>query len=196
MSIRLAGPRDAARCAEIYAAYVRDTAITFETRPPSSGEFKKRMSETLKLAPWLVYEDGGSILGYAYASRHRDRAAYRWSLDAAVYLDPRARGRGIGRALYSTLFDCVKLQGFLNLYGGVTLPNPASVGLHEAMGFKPIGVYRRVGFKRGAWHDVGWWGLEFDKPRGKPTEPTPLRAALRSPRLRRKLLTRVAATEV
>jgi len=190
--VRLARPGDAARCAAIYATYVRRTAVTFETEAPSAADFRKRIADTLKLAPWLVYERGGEILGYAYAGRHRDRAAYRWSVDAAIYLDARRKGEGVGRALYSTLLDCVKLQGFRNVYGGVTLPNPASVGLHESMGFKPIGVYRRVGFKLGVWHDVGWWGLALAENVARPKEPVPLSAALRSPALGQALRRRIA----
>lgn len=176
--VRLARTADAARCAEIYAPYVRGTAITFETEPPSTAEFRKRILQILRWTPWLVYERGGLILGYAYASRHRERAAYRWSLDVAVYIDKRHHRQGIGRALYSKLFDCLKFQGFYSAYAGIALPNSSSVGLHEALGFRPVGVYRRVGYKLGAWHDVGWWGLALAEQAGHPKEPTSLPQAL------------------
>ena len=100
------------------------------------------------------------MLGYAYASRHRERAAYQWSVDVSVYVRADAHRRGIGRALYTALLRIVTAQGFYGAYAGITLPNASSVGLHEAMGFRAVGVYRAVGYKLGAWHDVGWWDLD------------------------------------
>jgi L-amino acid N-acyltransferase YncA len=115
-----------------------------------------RLAKVLGHYPWLVCEDGGEVLGYAYATQHRERAAYRWSVDTSVYVRQGRQRRGVGRALYTPLLAVLPLQGFVNAYACVTLPNPASVGLHEAMGFEPVGVYRQVGFKYGAWHDVAW----------------------------------------
>src|SRR5262249_49535543 len=126
---------------------------------PTVEEMRRRIVDLLPHWPWLVCEQEGKILGYVYASQHRSRAAYRWSTDVSVYIDEQFHRLGIGRGLYSSLFAILTLQGFYNAYAGITLPNPASVGLHEALGFQAVGVYRAVGFKLGAWHDVGWWQL-------------------------------------
>jgi L-amino acid N-acyltransferase YncA len=155
--IRLATIDDAEQIAAIYAPVVTDTPISFELDPPDTGETARRIVGTLERYPWLVCENAGEVLGYVYASRHRSRAAYQWSVDTAVYLHPRYRRSGIGRALYTTVFGVLPLQGFYNAYAGITLPNAASVGLHEALGFEPVGIYCRVGYKLGHWHDVGCW---------------------------------------
>ncbi len=160
--------------AAIYAPYVRDTAISFESEPPDAAAMAARIAATTALHPWLVAEADGTVLGYCYATRHRERAAYRWGTDVSVYLAADARGRGLGRLLYTALLDLLRRQGFRTAYAGIALPNPASVRLHEAMGFQPIGVYPRVGYKLGRWHDVGWWELPLhptdDSP---PAEPIP-----------------------
>jgi L-amino acid N-acyltransferase YncA len=134
----------------------------------------RRIEATLANWPWLVCERDRQVLGYAYASRHRERSAYQWSCDVSVYVSASYRRVGIGRALYRSLFELLKLQGFRNAYAGITLPNPASVGLHESLGFKPIGVYQDVGYKLGAWHDVGWWELHLG-PGVAPTPPFDLK---------------------
>lgn len=170
---RLATPADAAALAAIYAPYVRDTAITFETEEPDSGEFAQRIARIAPAYPWLLAELGGEAVGYAYASEYRTRRAYRWSVEVTVYLADAARRRGIGRGLYARLFELLRAQGYVNAYGVVTLPNAASVGLHEAMGFAPIGVHRHTGYKHGAWHDVGWWQLALREPPTPPDEPLP-----------------------
>jgi len=162
--IRLASSDDAADVAAIYAPYVRDTAITFEIEPPSADEMRDRIVKTLVGYPWLVCVQGAGVVGYAYAGQHRSRAAYQWSADVSIYVRTGAHRRGIGRALYTALLRMLPLQGYCNAYGGVTLPNPASVGLHESFGFRPVGIYERVGFKHGAWHDVGWWALRLQSP--------------------------------
>jgi phosphinothricin acetyltransferase len=113
----------------------------------------------LEAFPWLVCVGGGDVAGYAYASQHHERAAYQWSANVSVYIHAEHRGRGLGRALYAALFDILRAQRVHNVYAGITLPNGASVGLHEAVGFQPVGVYRSVGFKLGRWHDVGWWEM-------------------------------------
>lgn len=173
IAIREARDADAEQIAAIYAPYVRDTAISFEVEPPSPSEIASRLKAVTAMYPWLVCADGDALLGYAYATRHRERAAYQWSVDVSVYIRADAQRRGIGRALYSTLLPLGAAQGFCNAYGGITLPNASSIGLHEAMGFTAVGVYRAVGFKLGAWHDVGWWELAL-QPR--PTAPTLPRA--------------------
>jgi L-amino acid N-acyltransferase YncA len=172
-TIRIATPDDAAALAAIYAPYVRDTVISFEMVPPDETQMAERIQKILPRLPWLVHEAGGRVTGYAYAGPHRERAAYRWSVDAGIYLDSGAHRQGIGTALYRVLFEALRLQGYHRVYGGITLPNEASVGLHEAQGFKPIGVYPEVGYKFGAWRDVGWWGLDLGASSQEPGEPLP-----------------------
>ena len=111
------------------------------------------------------------VLGYAYGSRHSERAAYQWSVDATVYVSPLAQRIGLGRGLYTSLFRILALQGYHKVYAGITLPNGASVGLHEAMGFKPVGIYRGVGYKLGSWHDVDWWQLSLQFESDEPPAP-------------------------
>lgn len=173
MSIRIAGLADAAALQAIYAPNVTGAIVSFEERPPSTEEMARRIAATLPEFPWLVREEDGGILGYAYAARHRDRAAYRWSVDAAVYVRPDARERGVGRGLYTRLFAILERQGYHAAFAGITLPNPASVRLHEGCGFEPVGVYREVGWKHGAWRDVGWWRRPLAPAPGKPAEPVP-----------------------
>jgi phosphinothricin acetyltransferase len=175
-AIRLAVERDAAAVAGIYRPFVESTPISFETEPPDEHEMRRRIQDTLPHYPWLVYESDGGVVGYAYATKHRVRAAYQWSVDAAVYIDGAHHRFGIGRGLYASLFAILAAQGFVNAYAGVTLPNPASVGLHEAVGFTPVGVYRTVGYKRGAWHDVGWWQLALRERAAEPHAPELLAA--------------------
>jgi len=179
--IRLATSADAEAIAAIYRPIVDATAISFETVPPTPAEIARRIASILEIAPWLVYQDGDGIAGYAYGSRHRDRAAYQWSVDVSVYVAEGTRRRGIGRALYKALFPLLRLQGFYAAYAGITLPNAASVGLHEAVGFRPVGVYRAVGYKLGAWHDVGWWQLSLRDRVPEPRAPRSLREAQRDP---------------
>ena len=186
---RVAGVDDAAAIAAIYAPYVRDTIISFETEAPDAAEIAERIRRIGTHYPWLAAVSGGQIVGYAYACENRSRLAYRWSVDVAVYLHPSAQRRGIGSGLYRRLFALLRLQGFVNAFAGITLPNAASVGLHEAMGFTLIGVYRRVGHKLGAWHDVGWWQLALQEPPATPAEPIAF-AALDAPSIDRVLAER------
>lgn len=166
--------RDAAACAEIYAPFVRETAISFEDEPPDTAEFAQRIAQTSRSYPWLVAENDGRVVGYAYASAHRTRAAYRWAADVAVYVASDQRRRGVGRALYEALLGLLAEQRVRIACAGIALPNRASVALHEALGFQHVGVYRRIGWKAGAWHDVGWWQLELLAPDGEaPAEPGP-----------------------
>lgn len=175
--IRPADPeRDAGACAEIYAPYVAGTPTSFEEIAPDAREMGQRMRRVQATHPWLVAERDGCVVGYAYGSRHRERAAYRWSCDVAVYVAAADHRRGVGRALYEALLALLREQGFHTAVAGITLPNEASVGLHEALGFEPVGVYREIGWKDGAWRDVGWWQARLrPAPDGdaKPPEPLP-----------------------
>lgn len=174
VSIRIATLDDAAQVAAIYAPYVRDTAISFEIAPPSPDEVRARIAEVLARHAWLVACRGAAVVGYAYASAHATRAAYRWSANVGVYLDASSRRRGIGRRLYGGLFALLAQQRYASVYAGITLPNAASVALHETMRFVPVGVYERVGYKRGAWHDVGWWSRRLREGDEAPEEPLAL----------------------
>jgi L-amino acid N-acyltransferase YncA len=172
--IRLATQDDAPGVQAIYAPIVQDTAISFELDPPTVEEMQQRIVKTLEHWPWLVCERRGDILGYVYATQHRTRPAYQWSVDVSVYVHPNVRRRGVGQALYRSLFALLALQGFYQAYAGITLPNPASVGLHESLGFQPVGVYRAVGYTLGAWHDVGWWQLPLREHTMAPEPPADL----------------------
>jgi L-amino acid N-acyltransferase YncA len=174
--LRLADERDAARILSIYAPFCESTAITFEVTAPTLADMQERIRKVAAQYPWLVCAaEEDEIHGYAYACAHRDRAAYRWSVDVAVYIAEVRRRAGIGRALYTSLFKILALQGYYKAYAGITLPNPESVGLHEAVGFVPVGVYRNVGYKSGAWRDVGWWALPLQPEREEPEEPRSIR---------------------
>lgn len=170
MSVRVACSADAEAIAGIYAPYVQRTAISFEDDPPSATEMAQRIISTLPSHPYLVFEENGVVSGYAYAGAHAARPAYRWSCNVSVYTAQGAHRRGVGRALYAVLFDLLARQGFHSLFAGIALPNDKSVGLHEAMGFVHLGTYREVGFKQGAWHDVGYWrkGLRDGLPEADP----------------------------
>jgi L-amino acid N-acyltransferase YncA len=156
MTVRLASTDDAPACAAIYAPYVRDTAITFETDVPTDAEMAQRISSANRTHAWYVAQDAGRVVGYAYGGPHKARPAYRWTCEVSVYLEPGRRRGGAGRRLYQTLFEHLAGRGYRTAVAGMTLPNEASVGLHRAMGFEPVGVFRNVGWKLGAWHDVAW----------------------------------------
>ena len=172
-TIRVATVSDATAIAEIYAPFVRDTFISFEAEPPTADEMARRISQTLQTHPWLVAEQDGNVIGYAYAGKHRERAAYRWAVDVAIYIRGDKHGAGIGRALYSRLIEIIRAQRFHAAFAGIALPNLISVRLHEAFGFKPIGIYKEVGFKGGEWLDVGWWELILSDAGSNPEEPKP-----------------------
>jgi L-amino acid N-acyltransferase YncA len=168
--IRHAEPaRDAPGCAAIYAPFVRDTVISFEEHPPSEQELERRIERISRTHPWLVAEHEGRLIGYAYGSPHHERPAYRWAADVAVYVAASHHRRGVGRALYGALMALLIRQGLYVACAGITLPNAASVALHDACGFTAVGVYRRIGFKHGAWHDVGWWQLQLAPADDPPT---------------------------
>ena len=160
LALRHADPeRDAADCAAIYAPNVTGSAISFEEVPLDAQQFAARIETTTRTHPWLVLDDGERVVAFAYASPHRARAAYRWAADVAIYVGREHRGAGAGRRLYEALIELLRRQHLRIACAGITLPNDASVALHEALGFELVGVYRSIGFKHGAWHDVGWWQL-------------------------------------
>jgi L-amino acid N-acyltransferase YncA len=174
-TIRTADPdRDAAACAAIYAPFVESGATSFEQEPPDATRFAGRIAQIQATYPWLVAERDGAVVGYAYACPHRARPAYRWAVETSVYVAAGERRMGHGQALYAELTKRLRRQRFHIACAGITLPNPASVALHEGVGFVPVGVYRRIGWKDGSWRDVGWWQLDL-LPAGSdvPDEPLP-----------------------
>ena len=174
IEIRLVGDADLDAIVGIYRPVVESTTISFETSAPDREEIARRVADTLLTYPWLVCDVDGRVAGYAYATRHRVRGAYRWSVDTSVYIDETYRRRGVGRGLYESLFAILAAQGYVNAFAGIALPNPASVALHEAMGFEKVGVYRHVGYKLGRWCDVGWWQRGLREQRDAPQEPLAL----------------------
>lgn len=171
-TIRDATADDAPACAAIYAPYVTDTAITFELEPPTPEAVAARIATALRTHAWLVLEDAeGAVAGYAYGAPFAPRPAYRWACEVSVYLAGGRRRAGGGRALYAALLDRLAQRGYRTVLGGMTLPNDASEGLHRAMGFEPAGVYRRIGYKHGAWHDVAWTQREIGPQDDPPVEP-------------------------
>jgi phosphinothricin acetyltransferase len=184
---RMATPADARAVRRIYAPYVEETAVTFATSVPSVETLERRLTATLEQYPWLVCErerereregtggtaDEREVVGYAYAGPLRQLAAYRWTAELSVYVGRAARGEGIGRRLYSALVDLLTAQGYASVYGCVTLPNPTSVGLHEALGFERVGIFDDAGYKLGDWHDVGWWRRRLPDP-AAPDDPRPV----------------------
>jgi L-amino acid N-acyltransferase YncA len=159
--IRLAKETDAVGALNIYRPFVLNTAITFEYEVPTEEEFGKRISATLKEFPWLVCLRNNEIIGYAYAHKHRFRTAYDWSPESTIYLSNENHRKGIGRTLYTTLFQILKLQGYFNVFAGVCLPNVKSISFHRAMGFEDIGVFKKIGYKNEAWHDTNWFQLSL-----------------------------------
>ncbi|UOZ04393.1 MULTISPECIES: GNAT family N-acetyltransferase [unclassified Amycolatopsis] len=165
MKVRDATPDDAAACAAIYAPYVTDTVISFETEPPDTEEMTRRIAGA---HAWLVLEEDGQVLGFAYAGPFAKRAAYRWSCETSIYLEPGRRRTGAGRALYEALFSRLRERGYRRAFAGMAMPNDASAGLHRALGFEPAGVYRKVGWKHGAWRDVAWVQKDLSDDEGAP----------------------------
>lgn len=169
--IRVAKPSDAQAIIDIYRFFVDESAVSFETNCPSVSEMERRIEDTLRIFPWLVAEDKGKVMGYAYAISHRKRKAYQWSVEVSAYVAEGAREEGIGRKLYEQLLRYLKTQGYKTAYAGITLPNPSSIGFHEKMGFSSIGIYSKVGFKLGKWHDVQWFELELGERVDIPSPP-------------------------
>jgi L-amino acid N-acyltransferase YncA len=182
-SLRLARASDGAALAAIYAPAVTDGAISFELEPPAAEVMAERVQRTLQQYPWLVCETAEGVIGYAYAGRHRDRPAYQWTVEVSAYVAPAARRRGVASALYTSLFAVLALQQFRNAYAGITLPNDASVRLHEALGFTRFAVFRRIGCKFGAWYDVGWFERTLLPHDVDPAPPLELPELLGSPGL-------------
>ena len=160
-TIRDARPEDAAALLDIYRPFVIDTTVSFELEPPTVGEFQRRIASAQSQWAWLVAECDGTIAGYAYASAFRTRAAYRWTTEASAYVHSAHRGRGIASALYRRLFEVLVAKGYCNAYAGIALPNDASVAFHKSLGFTPVGVFHRAGWKFGKWHDVSWWEVRL-----------------------------------
>ncbi|MFL5576838.1 MAG: arsinothricin resistance N-acetyltransferase ArsN1 family B [Gemmatimonadaceae bacterium] len=181
--IRLATTADGPSLAAIYAPAVTERATSFELDAPDGAEMARRVAALVARTPWLVCERDGAVVGYAYASPHRDRPAYQWSVEVSAYVHAGAHRSGVGRALYESLFALLVLQGFRNAYAGVTLPNPASVGLHTSVGFTQVGVYRGVGYKAGAWHDVAWFERPLAERVTDPPPPRPLATLREEPAL-------------
>jgi L-amino acid N-acyltransferase YncA len=169
--IRDASEQDGRACAAIYAPYVTDTAISFELDPPAANEMAQRIAAAQRCHAWLVLEHDARVVGYAYGGPYKERPAYRWSSEVSVYLELGRRRTGGGRALYTALFDRLAARGYRTLLAGMTLPNDASVGLHRALGFEPVGTHRRVGWKHGRWHDVAWTQRMLAAGQDPPAEP-------------------------
>jgi phosphinothricin acetyltransferase len=175
MKIRLVTPEDAEAIAAIYAPIVRDTTISFDWEPPTAEDFRARIVKTLARYPWLVAADANDeVAGFVYAAGHRDAPSYQWSVNTSVFIREDARGQGVGKALYAELLRRLVALGYYRAFAGVALPNPASVALHESVGYRAIGVYEKVGFKFGAWRDVMWLQKELQPTVDQPGPPTPL----------------------
>lgn len=173
MNFRFARAEDSAALLHIYGQYI-DTPITFEYALPTEREFAERIRSICAEYPYLVCEEDGKVIGYAYAHRYRERAAYQWDAELSVYLDDAHVSRGVGRRLYQLLFAILRLQNIKKVYGCVTLPNPKSEALHTALGFSYIGTYHRVGYKNGQWHDVCWFEKEITPHEENPAPPIPI----------------------
>jgi len=170
-TIRFIRPEDAASVLEVYKPYVLDTYITFEYKVPTLEEWQHKIEKIILKYPWLVCEVDGEIAGYAYGSMHRDRTAYQWSPESTVYLSEKYHRRGIARALYEKLFAIMKLQGYINVFAGIGLPNTKSEEFHRAIGFKEIGIFRNIGYKLGSWHDTKWFQLQLSEHILNPPPP-------------------------
>lgn len=171
--IRPATTGDAKACSEIYAPIVMNTHTSFEMEPPDEAEMQERIKAKLPHFPWLVYCVDETVIGYAYASSHKPRQAYQWAADTSIYVSPAVQRHGVGRALYRALFGTLREQGYFRIFAGVALPNEASMGLHLAMGFEQIGIYKAAGYKQGKWHDVAWFQLSLQELMLAPTPPIP-----------------------
>jgi len=173
MNLRDATLDDAEDIVAIYTPIVETTTISFETVAPTVDEMRGRIAKALETHAWLVsVDDAGRVDGYVYGSKHRERASYQWSVDVTAYVRSDARGRGIARALYVALCERLAARGYYQAFAGIALPNDASIALHESVGFAHLGTYRHVGFKLGAWRDVGWWQKQLHEPfEGEPAPP-------------------------
>ena len=157
LRIRDAVSADTGALLAIYEPYVIETSVSFELTTPSAEEFEQRIVAAQSRWAWLVAERRGEVLGYAYGSSFRSRAAYQWSVETSAYVGAAHHGQGVGKTLYARLLSVLADKGYCTAYAGITLPNEASVRLHRALGFVDVGVFRRAGRKFSAWHDVSWW---------------------------------------
>jgi len=169
--IRIATKDDAAAMLDIYAPFILNSGITQETEVPSIEEFQKRILLNLKERPWLVCEIDNQIAGYAYASKHRDRSGYQWCVEVSVYIHEKFYRYGVANALYTALFDILKLQNYVNAYAVITLPNEKSISFHKKFGFEHLTTYPKIGYKLGQWHDVGWMQYEINPHKKDPVDP-------------------------
>lgn len=170
-TIRPAKPADAANLLAIYSPYIINTAFTFETEVPSTENFSQRIITYQQNWPWLVYEVNGVIAGYAYAAKHRDRAAYQWCVESSVYVHNDFQQKGIAKGLYKTLFEILRYQGCRNVYAGITLPNDKSIAFHKNYGFARLADYKNIGYKINKWHTVSWWQLQLNEYTENPVAP-------------------------
>ena len=181
--IRIARAADATAIHAIYAPHVESGVATFENVVPGVDAMRDRVLARLPHYPWLVWEEAGEVLAYAYAGRFRERAAYDWIAETSIYVHPVAQRRGIARRLYGTLLDTMRLQGLTQAMGVITLPGTASVAFHESLGFVPAGVWRQCGWKLGRWWDVGVWQKELQPASPRPPAVTPFAALAATPAL-------------
>jgi L-amino acid N-acyltransferase YncA len=172
-SLRLARIEDSAPILDIYAPYIESTSYTFETEVPTIAEFGRRIESCMQQWPWLVCEMDGSVAGYAYAAKHRERVAYQWSVESSVYVHHSFERHGVAKALYTALIAILKMQEFRNLYAVINLPNDKSVAFHEKIGFEYFATYANVGYKLGKWKNVGWWQLKLNDYTEEPEPPVP-----------------------
>ena len=171
VKVRLANINDAQAILDIYSTYVLNTSISFESEVPTLTEMQGRIEKCVIRYPWLVCYHKNSLAGYAYASIHRERAAYQWTCECSVYIQDQYKGKGIAGELYRVLFAILKMQGIRNVYAGITLPNDASVSLHEKCGFEQFATYEHIGYKLGSWQKVGWWRLRINELDAEPSPP-------------------------
>ncbi len=188
LKIRPATSKDASGILAIYAPFVKDTAVSFETVVPTIAEFEKRIETISESFPYLVCENDGNIVGYAYASKHRERTAYQWSVDLSIYIDPLYHRKRIATALYTALLAILKQQGYHAAFAGITVPNSASESFHKAFGFREAGVFEKVGYKHGQWRDVKWMQLDLREDRLPPQKLHAVRAVLQSETAQKLLL--------
>ena len=181
--IRPATPEDAGAILDIYAKYVSDTTVSFEVEVPTIEDFQQRMEQIQEQFPWLVCEIDGVVAGYAYASKHAQRAAYRWSADLSVYVDEKYHRRHIAAALYAAILSMLREQGYYTVYAGVSTPNPKSEAFHTALGFEVVGVYPKVGYKLGKWCTLTWYGFPLRAYEETPQEPKTFRESLNTVRM-------------
>ncbi len=173
--MRIVQPSDAASILEIYAPYILKTAVTFETEIPSINSFEERIKHYTLKWPWIVYEVDSTIAGYAYVTKHRERLAYQWCVESSVYIRDQFQREGIASKLYNALFEVLRLQGFIDVYAGIALPNDKSIAFHEKLGFTNFVYYKNVGYKLDEWRTVGWWQKQINNYEKQPSPPVDFR---------------------